>query len=168
LVDVTIRAAAPDDLGRINEIYNGYIVDSHISFDLDPWSIDQREAWWRGYAEIGPYRVFVADIDGWVCGVTYSSPYRTKAAYRTSVETTVMVDPAVVRRGIGSRLLARLVEALGQVGIHRAYAVVALPNEASLALHEALGYRRVGIFDEAGFKLGRFWSTMILERQITT
>ena len=162
-MDVTIRPAVPADLVRINEIYNGYIVDSQISFDLEPWSIERREAWARRYAGTGPYRIFVADNDESVIGVTYSSPYRTKGAYRTSIESTVVIDPAFLGRGIGRRLLTTLLEALAQTAVHRAYAVIALPNDASIALHESIGYRRVGTFDEVGFKLGRYWSTLILE-----
>jgi phosphinothricin acetyltransferase len=82
------------------------------------------------------------------------------------VETTIVLDTAFVRLGIGRRLLAELLDALGEASVHRAYAVVALPNDASIALHEALGYRRAGLFNESGFKFGRYWSTMILERRI--
>jgi phosphinothricin acetyltransferase len=167
-MDVAIRPAVRADLERVNEIYNGYIIDSHVSFDLEPWSLDRREAWWMRYADdVGPYRVLVAEVDGRVVGAAYSSPYRPKAAYRTSVETTVVIDPALVRRGLGRRLLTFLIDLLREAGAHRAYAVVALPNEASIRLHEALGYRRVGTFDEVGHKLGRYWSTMILEKRIT-
>ncbi len=165
-VNATIRAADTGDLGRINEIYNGYIIGSHISFDLEPWSLGRRERWWRRYTDSGPYRVLVAEVGGRVVGAAYSSPYRTKAAYQTSVETTIVIDPMFVRRGIGFRLLATLLENLREAGVHRAYAVVALPNEASIRLHEALGYRRVGTLDEVGFKMGRFWSTLILEKRI--
>ncbi len=165
-MDVTIRPAVAADLARINEIYNGYIVDSHISFDLEPWSVERREAWARRYATTGPYRIFVADTAERVIGVAYSSPYRMKDAYRTSIESTVVVDPAFIGRGIGRRLLTALLKALAQTAVHRAYAVIALPNDASVALHESLGYRRVGTFDEVGFKLGRYWSTTILEKRI--
>jgi len=165
-VTTTIRGAEADDLGRINEIYNGYIIGSHISFDLETWSLGRREEWWRRYADSGPHRVLVAEVDGRVVGAAYSSPYRAKAAYQTSVETTIVIDPMFVRRGIGVRLLATLLENLRVAGVHRAYAVVALPNDASIRLHEALGYRRLATLDEVGFKMGRFWSTLILEKRL--
>lgn len=165
-MNVAIRPARQDDLARINEIYNGYIVDSPISFDLEPWNLEQRAAWWTHYGETGPYRVFVAEVDGRVVGAAYSSRYREKAAYRSSVETTVVVDPGYVAGGIGRQLLTVVLDAARDEGIHRAYAIVTVPNEASIGLHEALGYRLVGTLDEVGFKLGRYWSTAILEKRL--
>lgn len=77
------------------------------------------------------------------------------------------MDSAGTGRGIGTALLAALLDQLAGEGVHRAYAVIALPNEASIALHRRLGYREVGILDEVGRKLGRYWSTMIMKRAIT-
>jgi phosphinothricin acetyltransferase len=163
---VVIRPAAETDLERINEIYNEYVVDSAISFDLEPWDLNRRAAWWNHYGETGPYRVFVAEVDGRVVGVAYSSRYREKAAYRSSVETTVVVDPGYVAGGIGRQLLTTVLEAAQAEGVHRAYAIITIPNEASIGLHEALGYRLAGTLDEVGFKLGRYWSTAILEKRL--
>jgi phosphinothricin acetyltransferase len=165
-MNVVIRPARARDLARINEIYNVYIVDSPISFDLEPWDLEQRVAWWDHYAETGAYRVFVAEVGGRVIGAAYSSRYREKAAYRSSVETTVVVDPDHVAAGIGRRLLTTVLDVVRDEGIHRAYAIITVPNEASIGLHEALGYRHVGTLDEAGFKLGRYWSTAILEKRL--
>lgn len=163
-MNVVIRPARRIDLARINEIYNAYIVDSPISFDLEPWDLGRRADWWEHYAETGPYRVLVAEVDGRVIGTAYSTRYREKAAYGSSVETTVVLDPDYVALGIGRQLLSPLLDAVRSEGIHRAYAIITIPNEASVGLHEALGYRHVGTLDEVGFKLGRYWSTAILEK----
>jgi len=165
-MDVVIRPARESDLARINEIYNVYIVDSPISFDLEPWDLEQRAAWWDHYADTGPYRVFVAEVDGDVVGTAYSTRYREKAAYRSSVETTVVLDPGYVAIGIGRQLVTTVLETLQSEGIHRAYAIITVPNEASVRLHEALGYRLVGMLDDVGFKLGRYWPTAILEKRL--
>ena len=165
-MDVVIRPARESDLARINEIYNVYIVDSPISFDLEPWDLEQRAAWWDHYADTGPYRVFVAEVDGDVVGTAYSTRYREKAAYRSSVETTVVLDPGYVAIGIGRQLVTTVLETLQSEGIHRAYAIITIPNEASVRLHEALGYRLVGMLDDVGFKLGRYWPTAILEKRL--
>ena len=163
---VVIRPARESDLAPINDIYNVYIVDSAISFDLETWDLERRVAWWEHYAETGPYRVFVAEADGRVVGAAYSTRYREKAAYRSSVETTVVLDPGYVAIGIGRQLLTTVLETLRNEGIHRAYAIITVPNEASIGLHEALGYRLVGMLDDVGFKLGRYWPTAIYEKRL--
>ncbi|MEN8234839.1 MAG: N-acetyltransferase family protein [Actinomycetota bacterium] len=163
---VAIRPARESDLERINEIYDTTIVDSHVSFDDEPWCMNRRRAWWEMYDEAGPYRVFVAEADDQLVGASYSSPYKDKAGYRTSVETTTVLDPAYTGRGIGRQLLSSLLDDLTDAGVHRAYAIVALPNEPSIRAHEALGYRVVGTLDEVGFKLGRYWDTTILEKRL--
>jgi phosphinothricin acetyltransferase len=106
----------------------------------------------------------VAEVDGRVIGATYSTRYRENAAYQSSVETTVVLDPDYVAVGIGRQLLTTLLDALQSEGIHRAYAIITTPNEASTGLHEALGYRLVGTLDDVGFKLGRYWETAIMEK----
>ena len=165
-MNVLIRSARECDLARINEIYNVYIVDSPISFDLEPWDLEQRAAWWDHYADTGPYRVIVAEVDGRVVGATYSTRYREKAAYQSSVETTVVLDPDYVAVGIGRQLLTTLLDALQSEGVHRAYAIITIPNQASIGLHEALGYRLVGTLDDVGFKLGCYWATAIMEKRL--
>ncbi len=165
-MDVVIRPAGEADLGRINEIYNTTVVGSHVSFDIEPWDLERRLIWWERCSVEGPFRIFVAEADDTMIGVAYSSPYRPKEAYRSSAETTVVLDPDFLRLGIGRRLLTALLGALHGDGFHRAYAIVALPNDASVGLHRSLGYRVVGTLDEAGHKLGRYWSTTILERRL--
>jgi len=165
-MDVRIRPARVGDLERISEIYDTVIVDSHVSFDVQPWSVERRRAWWERYAGTGPYRVLVAEVDGTVVGVTYSSPYKDKVAYRSTVETTIVLDPRFTNQGIGPLLLRSLLDELTAVGVHRAIAVVALPNDPSIKLHEALGYLRIGTLDEVGFKHGRYWDTAILQKRL--
>lgn len=164
-MEPSIRTAVVDDLATINDIYNSYIVESHVSFDTEPWDMARRATWWERYGSGGRYRVLVAEIGGNVVGVAFSGPYRHKAAYETSVETTIALDPDVVGRGIGKPLFAALLDELAAAGVHRAYSIVALPNDPSIALHHRLGYRTIGILDEVGSKLGRFWSTMMLEKR---
>jgi phosphinothricin acetyltransferase len=162
-MEATIRPATAADLSRINEIYNTYIVDSHVSFDTEPWTDERRAEWWRHYQG----RVLVAvDGAGTVVGTAFAGPWRHKEAYRDSVETTIVLDAAATGRGLGSRLLDALLAQLTVEGLHRAYAIIALPNEASIALHRRLGYREVGVLDEVGRKLGSYWSTMIMERRL--
>lgn len=158
---VIIRDAVRADFQRINEIYNWTIVDNHVSFDTEPWDVERRRLWWEGRP--GELDVLVAELDGLVIGVSYSSFYRPKEAYRSTAETTIVLDVAHLRRGVGSALLGALIERLRSRGFHRAVAIIALPNDASVLLHQRLGYRVVGTITDAGRKLGRYWDTMLLE-----
>jgi phosphinothricin acetyltransferase len=160
-----IRRATADDLDDITRIYDRYIVDSHVSFDTEPWSRQRRLDWWEDHQGHPRLVVLVADVDGAVAGAAYSSWYRPKAGYERSVETSVVLDPAVVGNGVGTRLYRALLDELEAAGTHRAYAVVALPNDASVALHHRLGFRDVGTEDECGWKLDRYWSTLTLEKR---
>ncbi len=159
-----VRPASPGDFDRINEIYNWTIVDNHVSFDLEPWNIETRAEWWE--SRDPALDCLVAEIDGYVVGVAYSSWYRPKLAYRSSVETTIVLDTDYVERGIGSELLAELLARLRQRGFRRAIAIVALPNDASVRFHQKLGYRPAGTLSEVGYKLGRYWDTMLLEAHL--
>jgi phosphinothricin acetyltransferase len=161
-----MRPAREDDLDRINEIYTTTIVGSHVSFDLEPWDLEQRRVWWERYGADGPHRAPIAEIGGTVVGIAYSSPYRPKKAYQSSAETTIVLDPDYLRLGIGRQLLTALLELLRDDGFHRAYAIVALPNDPSMGLHKSLGSRVVGTLEGAGYKLGEYWSSTIMERRL--
>ena len=164
-MDVTIRAATDNDLPRLTDIYNHYIDGSHVSFDVDLWTLERRQEWFAKYAPTGRHRVLVLETADGVVGAAWSSPFRPKAAYDTSVETTIVLDPAVIGRGLGKRLLTALLDELATEDVHRAYAIIALPNDASIALHHRLGYRTVGVQHEVGRMYGTYWDTELLERR---
>ena len=163
--EIVIRDASEDDVPAMNAIYNQYIVDSHVSFDTEPWTDEQRLAWFRSRSEAG-YPVLVAADGPEVIGSSWSGPWRDKAAYRLTVETTVVLAPGRSGTGIGSALYAWLHEELRRRGFRVAIGIVALPNDASIALHEKHGYREVGVLEGVGFKDGVFYSTMLLEKQL--
>jgi phosphinothricin acetyltransferase len=96
----------------------------------------------------------VAELDGRVAGYAYASPHRTRAAYASSCDVAVYVDPAYARRGIGRALYGVLLPLLARKGNHAAFAGIALPNDASVALHEVMGFTPVGIYREVGWKMG--------------
>jgi len=96
----------------------------------------------------------VAERDGAVSGYAYGSPHRERAAYSSSCDVAVYVDPAHAREGIGRALYAQLLPLLATRGFHAAFAGIALPNEGSVALHETMGFTPVGIYREVGWKLG--------------
>lgn len=159
-----VRDATPDDLHRINEIYNWTIVDNHVSFDTEPWDLARRTAWWESRSDM--LDVLVAESDGMVVGVSYSSFYRPKEAYRSTAETTIVLDTKYLGRGFGTKLLAAMLRRLRESQFHRAVAIIALPNDGSVALHQKMGFRIVGTISEVGYKLGRYWDTMIMETEL--
>ncbi len=161
----SIREARTSDFGRINAIYNWTIVDNHVSFDTTPFDPAACRAWWQ--ARDPELSCLVGETDGTVVGVAYSSWYRAKPAYRSTMETTVVVDQDHLGAGAGTALLSALLDRITDQGVHRAIAIVALPNVASVALHHKLGYRTAGVLTEAGFKLGRYWDTMLLEKPLS-
>jgi phosphinothricin acetyltransferase len=160
--DIVIRQAIEADVPEMNSIYNEYVVGSHVSFETEAWSDKERLEWFRGRVA-GGYPILVACDGNRVIGTSWSGPYRPKKAYRSSVETTVVLTEGVFGRGIGSALLADLIQCLKAAEFHRAISIIALPNPASIAVHLKLGYREVGVLDESGFKDGKYHSTMLME-----
>ena len=164
---MTIRTAIPDDLPRLLEIYNYYVLNTPITFDLEALSLEARKSWFDDFASDGPHRLLVSESDGRVTGYASSRRFRTKAAYARSVETTIYLDPETLGKGIGSELYARLLSDLeGEAEVHRAYGGVTLPNTASIALHESLGFKKIAAFGEVGFKFGRYWDVAWFERAL--
>jgi L-amino acid N-acyltransferase YncA len=162
---VIVRPAEPEDCHAINQIYNCYIVDSHVSFDTRPWTDEQRIEWLEDRITNG-YPVLVAERGGVVVGGAWFGPWRDKAAYARSTETTVILATSATGIGIGSILYANLIGRLTDLGFHRCYALVALPNEASIAIHHKCGFTDIGELTESGFKDGHFVSTLLLERKL--
>ncbi|MDH3455367.1 MAG: GNAT family N-acetyltransferase [Gemmatimonadota bacterium] len=160
-----IRQAVPRDYQAILDIYNHYIVHSHVTFDVEPFTLSDRSRWFALFAPIGRHRMFVADA-GSIVGYACSTPFRPKEAYATSVETTVYVDPAHTGKGIGRCVYESLLQALEDEDAHRAYAVIALPNPASVRLHEQLGFHRAAVLDQAGRKFGKYWDISWYERSL--
>ncbi|MDQ6876824.1 MAG: N-acetyltransferase family protein [Candidatus Dormibacteraeota bacterium] len=160
------RPATELDLEAINDIYNRYVQDAHYTFDIEPMTIEARREWFTPYAPAGRHRLLVAVLSEGVVGFACSSRFRPKPAYETSVETTIYLAGDAVGRGAGSRLYTELFHLLESEDIHRAYAGIALPNPASIALHERFGFKRVGHFTEQGRKFGRYWDVAWYEKPI--
>jgi phosphinothricin acetyltransferase len=163
--EMRIRPAERGDLPRITEIYNYYVLNTPVTFDVEAYSVERREAWFGQFGADGRYRLLVAEEDGVVMGYAGTTQFRPKAAYETTVETTIYCAPEAVGKGIGTRLYAALFEALSGEDIHRFVAVYALPNAATDALHRRFGFRVVGVFSENGRKFGKYWDVCWVERR---
>jgi phosphinothricin acetyltransferase len=161
-----VRPATEGDLAVVNDIYNQYVRETHYTFDIEPVSLDARKAWFAHYATTGPHRLLVAVSDDQVIGYACSSRFRPKPGYDTSIETSVYLVPESVGHGAGSRLYEELFKAVEGEDIHRAYAGIALPNPASVALHEGFGFKRVAHFTEQGRKFERYWDVAWYEKPL--
>lgn len=163
------RAATPQDLQALTEIYNHYIVHTPITFDLRTFTPEERRPWFDDHTTTGRYRILVAeDVDCHVVGWATSSRWRPKAAYDSTVESSVYCDPQHTGRGIGTRLYEALFAALAREDIHRIVAGITMPNAASVALHERFGFRPIGQFSEVGRKFNRYWDVAWFERPTAT
>jgi len=161
---ITTRHATHDDLGQIVDIYNHYVRETPITFDIEPYTVETREPWLAQFAETGPHQLLVAEKEGVVLGYAGTMPFRPKAAYGQSVETTIYLRPDAGGRGIGTILYRDLFAALEGAPVHRLLAGMTLPNDASDALHRRLGFVPCGIFSQVGYKLGQYWDVQWYER----
>lgn len=146
-------ADALRDAERVAQIYRPQVEGSYISFEEIAPTADEMADRMREVLAGMPWLV-AEDGSGVVVGYAYASPHRERAAYRWSVDISVYVDPEWQRRGIGRLLYGKLLERLRGQGFVNVYAGVTLPNPASVALHEGIGMRRVGVYERVGYKLG--------------
>ena len=161
---ILIAPGSTADLEAISGIYDHYVRTSAISFDLEPPKIGWRREWFERFSERGRHRLLVARDGAEAIGYAASVPYRPRAAYVPSVETSVYVAPSHLGRGVGSALYGALLSELEREDVHRAYAGIAMPNPASVRLHERCGFRQAGYFTEQGRKFGRYWDVAWFER----
>jgi phosphinothricin acetyltransferase len=146
----TIRVAALSDADAIAAIYAPIVRDTTISFEVDPPAKEEMAQ--RIAATLQTHPWLVAEQAEKVIGYAYAAKHRDRAAYRWSADVSAYVDARARRCGVGRALYERLIAILRRQGFHVAFAGIALPNDASIALHEAVGFRPVGIYKEVGFK----------------
>jgi phosphinothricin acetyltransferase len=167
---LAIRGATLDDLPRLVEIYNHYVVHTPITFDIEPVTVEGRRAWFEQFAATGRHRLLVAEEDGArpqrVIGYACTHQFRTKPAYDTTVETTIYLAPEATGRGIGRALYAALFEAIRGEDIRMLVAGVTLPNDSSVALHARFGFAPAGVMHAVGRKFGQYWDVGWYERKL--
>ncbi len=158
---VSIRRATPADAPAIAAIYNHEVEHETSTFDLIPRSPQDQLDWQN--AREGAFGVFVAELDGEVVGFGALSPYKERAAYRTTVEDSVYVRRDMGRRGIGRVILAHLLDTAADGGFHAVMARITTLSVGSIGLHEALGFREVGIEREVGRKFGKWLDVCLMQ-----
>ncbi len=147
-----LRPATSIDAARCAEIYAPYVTDNWVSFELDPPVAAEMARRIENYGTSHGW--LVAEVDGKIAGYAYGSPHRTREAYATSADVAVYVDASFARTGIGRQLYEALFPLLKHRNVHAIFAGIALPNDASIGLHEAMGFTPVGIYREVGWKMG--------------
>lgn len=147
-----IRLATPSDAAQILEIYAPQVRATAVSFELEPPTTEAMAARIAGVTSLLPW--LVLEDAGTVLGYAYATQFNERAAYAWSVDVAVYVRETARRRGVASALYVALFETLRLSGVRNAVAIIALPNPASVALHEALGFRLVGRYPHIGYKLG--------------
>jgi len=164
-----IRDATREDAARVCEIYNHYVAGSIVTFEQEPVTVSDMRGRIATSGAEHPWLVVERDIDG-VVGFAFASPWKSRCAYRHSVETSVYLAPDAVGRGLGSELYDRLLARLDEGGCRSAIGGIALPSPASVALHEKLGFVKVAHFREVGFKFGAwidvgYWQKLFTGKQ---
>jgi L-amino acid N-acyltransferase YncA len=165
--DLIVRSSQASDTPSIAAIYAHYVRNSTATFEgeaPDVSAIDRRRA--EVAARGLPW--LVAEIEnGIIAAYAYASPYRTREAYRFTVEDSIYVDPAYLGQGIGTTLLARLIENCERAGARQMVAVIGgRENTASVRLHAKFGFRHVGVLEAVGFKFGCWVDTILMQRAL--
>ncbi len=162
--ELLIRLAQEADMQAHGDIVNQFIETTTINFRTEPQTADEWREDWKRLSDRYPW--LVAVDDGQVVGIAYAAPWKPRRAYDWTVETTVYVRAGQHRRGVGRALYRRLMEILDGQGYRSEIGVIALPNEASIALHEAVGFVHVGTLVDVGHKLDGWRSTGLWQRRL--
>ena len=156
-----IRRVVPEDAGRLAEIYNEYVLRTTISFETE--AVTEAEMKSRIEAIFSAFPYFVYEYDGVVQGYCYAHPWKERAAYSKTLETTVYLAPEACGQGVGKLLMERLIDDCRARGFHSLIACVTAENSTSVRFHERLGFRQVSRFAEVGLKFGRWLDVIDLQ-----
>lgn len=161
-----VRASRDSDVPEIAGIYGHYVRTALATFETDPPDVEEVALRRRNVLERGlPY--LAVEVEGAVAGYAYAAPYRPRPAYRFTVENSVYVHPEHARKGLGRLLMVELIAACETAGCRQMVAVIGdTANAASIGLHEALGFRHVGVLRSVGFKFGRWVDTVVMQYTI--
>ena len=158
---VKLRAATETDLSSINSIYDHYVISSACTYQIEKTADSARLDWFRKHGPLHPVTVAVDDSD--IIGWGSLSSFHDREAYAKTVENSIYVRPDRLRRGIGGRILADLIERARQLGHHTIIAGIDSGQTGSIALHEKFGFTEAGRLREVGFKFGKWLDVVYLQ-----
>jgi phosphinothricin acetyltransferase len=164
--DAAIRGCEARDVGAVTDIYRHHVLRALATFEIDPPG-DEEMACRRRAVVDGGFPYLVAERGGRIVGYAYAGPYRSRPAYRNTVESSVYVRSGCERQGIGRDLLRALLAACEGRDFRQVVAVIGdSANAASIGLHRDLGFRMVGTLQAAGFKFGRWVDVVLMQRAL--
>ena len=163
-METTIRKAGTNDLERINEIYNYYVLESTCTYQTEPEPIESRKEWFNNHNEKHP--VIVVENNGRILGWGAISRFKERKAYEHTGEISVYVDKEWLHRGLGKVLLTHLIEQAGSVGLHSLMAVISADQIPSIRLHEKYGFKTVAHLKEVGFKFGEWLDVVYMQYMV--
>ena len=162
----TVRAVTDGDMAAVTAIYGHHVLHGKASFEEKPPTEEDMRGRQRAVLD-GGYPYLVAERNGQVVGYAYAGPYRTRPAYRYSVENSVYVAPGQTGGGVGSALLGALIQACEASGFRQMIAIIGdSANGGSIALHDKLGFRHIGTLSAVGFKQGVWVDSVIMQRPL--
>ena len=160
-MNITLRFAAPSDAAKLVEIYRPYVENTTVTFEYDVPSEDEFAARIRAFSTEFPF--IVCELDGEAVGYAYAHKYGERFSFRFCAELSVYIAEDFRGKGIGRLLYGALIELLWLQGYKNLYALVAAPNPASFALHDAFGFKEVGRANGVGYKFGKWIDLVTLE-----
>ncbi|MBU6207121.1 MAG: GNAT family N-acetyltransferase [Alphaproteobacteria bacterium] len=163
---IQMRPATPADAAAILSIYAPYVVASAVSFELEPPTLKEMRARISGAADHYPWIVAVDGDSGVIMGYAYATQFRARLAYRYAAETSIYIAGNFQGQGIGRTLYAALLGTMRSQHFSQAIASITLPNDYSIKLHEAVGFRRTGVYREVGYKNERWLDVGIWQRDL--
>ena len=149
-----VRQATVDDTEKVCEIYNWYIANTIITFELEP--ITPTEMQERILEKLQKFEWLVAELNGEIVGYAYAGVFRARAAYDHTIESSIYLAHNITGKGFGRVLYQALIDRCRDLGFKEMIGGAALPNDASIKIHEQLGFEKIGVFPRVGFKFGNF------------
>ena len=159
-----IRIAELSDVAAITCIFNFYIEHTNARFEEEKLSLENRQQWFSQFSNQSKHQLYVATEGGVLLGFACSQQYRAMSAFEDTAEVTIYLAAEAQGKGLGSKLYSQLFASISDYDVHRVVSGVALPNDASIALHKRFGFREVGVFNEYAKKNGQYISSMWLEK----
>jgi len=162
-----IRKATESDLSSMVEIYNYYIQNSVVTFDMDKMALSDWSEKFRWINELGLPFIVAESPSGQIIGFAYVAPWRQKAAFKRTVEDSIYLRPAAIGKRVGTKLLQELLDKSKAAGVKEVVAVISDKGaESSIALHERFGFKHQGHLGKVGFKFGRWLGTVLMQKSL--
>ncbi|MEY4494392.1 MAG: hypothetical protein RL570_507 [Actinomycetota bacterium] len=166
-LEPVIRTATEADLPAMVEIYNYYIQNSVVTFDLDSMALQDWADKYKWITELGLPFIVAQSSSGQIIGFAYVAPWRQKAAFKRTVEDSIYLRPAAIGKRVGTKLLEVLLEQAKAAGVKEVVAVISDKGaESSIALHERFGFKHQGHLGKVGFKFGRWLGTVLMQKSL--